>query len=190
MFLVDFPDPHKLGIVMYPDPVLKKACTPVTRFEPALSALAARMLELMRAAEGVGLAAPQVGVLIRLFVCNVTGDPKDDKTYVNPKLSDLTGVTEEPEGCLSIPGVSITMRRATGAVIEALDAEGKPFRTNGERVIARIWQHERDHLDGRLITDNMSSADQIANRRVLKELVADYGAFARRKKSFRCGSSS
>ena len=148
------------------------------------------MLELMRAAEGVGLAASQVGVSIRLFVCNATGDPKDDRIYVNPKLSDLTGVTEDPEGCLSIPRVSITMRRATGAVLKALDLEGKPLQENAEQTLARIWQHEADHLDGRLITDNMSSADQIANRRVLKELVADYDAFARRKKPSRCGSSS
>lgn len=187
---VDFPNPDNLRIVVYPEPVLKKACAPVDQFGPAIRALADRMFALMKEAKGVGLAAPQLGVPVRLFVCNPTGEPNDDCVYVNPVLSDLTGAVEESEGCLSIPDVSVNMRRATGATIDAMDAEGKPFRTNGERVIARIWQHETDHLEGRLIIDNMSATDQIANRRVLKELVADYDASKRRKKPSRCESSS
>lgn len=189
------PSPDNLRLIYYPDPILKRVCQPVESFGPELQALAGGMLALMHASEGLGLAAPQVGLAIRLFVCNPTGEPEDDAVYVNPKLSDLQGAAEELEGCLSIPDVDVTMRRSTRARIEAVDTEGKPFRQDGENLTARMWQHEMDHLDGRLITDNMSSTDEIANRRALKHLEArwrvegDFAALPRRKGSSRCESS-
>lgn len=159
-------------------------------FGPDLKALAERMLELMHEGKGVGLAAPQVGVLIRLFVCNATGEPGDDLICVNPRLVELDGAEEKEEGCLSIPGVTVTMRRATDAVMEACDTDGNPCRKTGKDLVARIWQHETDHLDGRLITDNVSMTDEIANRRALKQLEADYAASRQRGKKTRCASSS
>lgn len=178
------PSPDKLRIVRYPDPILKRVCEPVTSFDAELQALAGGMLALMHASEGLGLAAPQVGLAIRLFVCNPTGEPEDDAVYVNPKLSDLQGAFEDLEGCLSIPEVDVTMRRSTRAAIEAVDATGNPVRCDGQDLIARVWQHEIDHLDGRLITDNMCSTDEIANRRALKQLEADFATLTR------CQSSS
>jgi peptide deformylase len=174
------PDPSSLRIVMYPDPFLKKKASAVEEFGDGLAALAARMLELMREAKGVGLAAPQVGVGIRLFVCSETGEAKDDLICVNPRLVELNGADEKPEGCLSIPEVSVTMRRAIGAVIEAFDVRGKPFQIRGTDLCARIWQHEVDHLDGRLITDAMSETDEIANRKALKQLEEQYRRARRR----------
>lgn len=168
------PNPAKLRIVLYPDPVLKKVAREVGKFGGDLHAFAARMLELMRAGEGVGLAAPQVGVGLRLFVCNHTGEPDADLTCVNPRLLDLSGAEEKEEGCLSIPGVTVTMRRAARVVMEAYDLDGKLFQITGTDLQARVWQHEIDHLDGRLIIDSMSSADEIANRRALKQLKEQY----------------
>lgn len=168
------PSPSRLRIVLYPDPVLKKPAVDVGKFEAEIAALAKRMLELMREAKGVGLAAPQVGVGLRVFVCNPTGEPSDDLICVNPRLTGLFGGEEREEGCLSIPGVIVTMRRATHVVMEAFDVDGKPFQVTGTEIRARVWQHEMDHLDGRLIIDNMSATDEIANRRAIKQLHDQY----------------
>ena len=186
---MNLPNLDKLRIVLYPDPILKRVCKPVEEFGPDLKALADRMLALTREGEGAGLAAPQVGIPIRLFVCDVTGEPGDDLVCLNPRFIELTGAEEKEEGCLSIPGVSVMMRRATRAVIEALDLDGNPFQTTGTDLMAKAWQHEVDHLDGRLITDNMSTADEIANRYAVKQLKAQY-ASRRRKRNARCASSS
>lgn len=163
-----------LHIIEYPDSRLRKPCAPVEAFDEELAALAEQMLRLMRRANGVGLAAPQVGVNLRLFVCNVTGKPEDDRIYVNPELSDLAGSITGDEGCLSIPNVTVSMRRASSCTLEARDIVGKPVKASGKDLIARCWQHEADHLDGRLIIDRMSDADAIANRKALKELEARF----------------
>jgi len=173
---VNLSNPDQLRIVFYPDPVLKMKCAPITEFSPALAEFAQRMLDLMHDAPGVGLAAPQVGVPIRLFVCNPTGEPQDDAVYVNPVLKDLEGSEDAEEGCLSLPAVSVTMRRAKKAVMQAVDLEGQVIEQAGEDLLPRIWQHEVDHLDGRLIIDNMSTSDDITNRRLLKQLREDYAA--------------
>jgi peptide deformylase len=170
------PQPESLSIVHFPDPVLKRKAEPLEIFDGDLQAIARRMVELMHRHEGVGLAAPQVALGIRLFVCNPTGQPEDDMVYINPRFLELTGSEEKPEGCLSIPEVTVNMRRATRAVIEACDATGRRFERVGEGLLARIWQHEVDHLDGRLIIDNMSPTDEIANRRHLKYLREKYDA--------------
>ena len=130
----------------------------------------------MREGKGLGLAAPQVGVGVRLFICNATGEPQDDIIFVNPRLHDLNGFEEKEEGCLSIPGVNVMMRRPMSAGIDALDAKGRPFSLTGMELLARVWQHEMDHLDGRLIIDNMSATDEIANRRAVKQLKQDYAS--------------
>lgn len=170
-----------LRIITYPDPRLKKVCRPVEVFDEGLAALAGRMLELMRESQGVGLAAPQVGQLVRVFVCNVTGEPKDDRIYVNPTLADLRGECEGEEGCLSIPDVTVLMRRSMSCRMMAMDLKGNAIEEDGSELLARCWQHECDHLDGRLIIDRMSDTDRIANRRKLKELERDHqrGAVAR-----------
>jgi peptide deformylase len=168
------PSPSRLRIVLYPNPVLKKRAADVGKFNAEITALVKRMLELMREAKGVGLAAPQVGVGLRVFVCNPTGEPGDDLVCVNPRFTELSGGEEREEGCLSIPGVTVTMRRATQVAMEAFDVDGKPYKTTGTELRARIWQHEMDHLDGRLIVDNMSATDEIANRRAIKQLQDQY----------------
>ena len=168
------PNLDKLRINFYPNPVLKKKAAGVVDFDQNLRALAGKMLDLMHEAKGVGLAAPQVGVSIRLFVCNATGEEGDDRIIVNPKLMDLTGAAELEEGCLSIPGVTVFMRRATTMAMEAFDIDGHQIKLTCENLEARVWQHEADHLDGRLIVDHMSESDEIKNRRAIRQLRDDF----------------
>jgi peptide deformylase len=165
-------NPAKLRIITYPDPRLRKPCQPVTQFDETLAAVARRMIELMRGAKGVGLAAPQVGLSWQLFVCNVTGQEGDDLVCLNPRLTDLAGLVENEEGCLCLPDVTVTVRRNVEGVLHAQDLGGKRFQRRGAGLQARCWQHECDHLNGRLIIDYMSEADKIANRRVLRQLEA------------------
>ena len=166
----------RLRIVFYPDPALRQRCQPVAEFDDQLDQLIQRMIHLLREAPGVGLAGPQVGVPLRLFVCNPTAEPGHDMVCVNPKLSHLDGAQDASEGCLSLPGVTVTMRRAASVTLEACDVTGKPYAVASEGLLARIWQHECDHLAGRLIIDRMSETDEIANRRAIKQLKEDYAA--------------
>jgi peptide deformylase len=165
-----------LQVIYYPDPRLRKKSEPVKVFDDQLRATAHRMLELMRQHEGVGLAAPQVGLNIRLFVVNATGKPEDDKIYVNPVLSDADGDEESEEGCLSLPEIKVSIRRPTVRVkMTAQDLDGQKFEEIGEGFITRIWQHENDHLNGVLITDRMGPVAKLAYRKKLKELEDRFG---------------
>ena len=163
-----------LKIIQYPDPRLKKMSKPVEAFDDNLRQLAARMLELMREAKGVGLAAPQVGLNIRMFVMNPTGEAADDRVYVNPDLSGGEGEEEAEEGCLSIPGVNVKVLRHKQLTMRAWDLEGKPIEQVATGFIPRVWQHELDHLNGTLLTDRMGPVAKMANRKILKELEDKY----------------
>jgi peptide deformylase len=159
-----------LKIVIYPDPRLRKVSTRVTVFDDKLAALSRRMLELMRESKGVGLAAPQTGQNIRLFVMNATGKPEDDRVYVNPALSDADGEEKSEEGCLSLPKINVEVDRAKTAKMTAQDLSGNPIEQTETGYIARIWQHELDHLNGVLIIDKMGPTAKIENRKILKDL--------------------
>jgi len=162
-------------IVRYPDPRLREKCASIQDFDGSLASLAEQMLEIMKGNNGVGLAGPQFGVTKRIFVCNPTGRPEDDHVYINPILSDLSGSEESEEGCLSLPDVRVNVRRAKHCKICAQDITGKPLEEEAEGLLARIWQHETDHLEGTLIIDRMNSTDRIANKRVLTQLEAEFG---------------
>ena len=159
-----------LKIILYPDPRLKKVSQPVETFDAPLKELAMRMLELMRQHRGVGLAAPQVGHNLRMFVMNHTGELKDDRVYVNPVLTEAEDSEEGEEGCLSIPGLNVQIERSKKLRIQAKDVEGNDFDQTETGYIARIWQHEFDHLNGTLLTDRMGAVAKMTNRRLLKEL--------------------
>jgi peptide deformylase len=165
---------ENLKIVYWPDPRLKAVSKPVTEFDTNLATLGAKMLEMMRAHRGVGLAAPQVGVNLRLFVMNHDQDPAHDRVYVNPVLSDAEGDDEDEEGCLSLPKINIPVYRSTKVRLNAVDLAGHPVEAVETDYIARIWQHEIDHLNGILLTDRMGPVAKMANRKILKELQADY----------------
>ena len=165
-----------LQIIQYPDPRLKKVSAAVTAFDDALAATAARMFELMREAKGVGLAAPQVGLNIRLFVMNPTGEPADDRAYVNPVLCDADGEAEDDEGCLSLPKVTVAVVRSATLRLRAQTLRGEAVEAVETGYVARIWQHETDHLNGVLLTDRMGPVAKMTHRKILRELEEKYAA--------------
>jgi peptide deformylase len=170
-----------LSIIFYPDPRLRKVSEPVTVFDDNLAALAARMTALMHAERGVGLAAPQVGVNVRMFVTNHTGQPGDDRVVVNPRFEDAEGGEIDEEGCLSLPKIRAEVDRATRLRLIAQDVRGHPYEQIGEDFLARIWQHEFDHLNGVMLIDRMSTVARMAARKKLKELEADFAPKPRRR---------
>jgi len=161
---------EELKIVIYPDPRLKKVSEPVMRFDADLQQLVVQMFKLMREAHGVGLAAPQVGRNLRLFVMNATGEAGDDYVFVNPALSDADGQEEAEEGCLSLPDIRIKVLRNKRIKIRAHDLHGEPFERVAEGFIPRVWQHEFDHLNGIMLTDRMGPVAKMTHRKRLKEL--------------------
>jgi peptide deformylase len=163
-------DLKDLRIIHYPDPRLRKRCEPVTKFNGELRALIARMLELMESGKGVGLAAPQVGLDKRLLVMNETGQPGDERALINPKIHNPEGSAEAEEGCLSLPGINVQVRRAQRCRIEAQDEFGTPVEFIAEDLLARIIQHETDHLNGVLIIDRMGPSDRIATKKTMRAL--------------------
>jgi peptide deformylase len=167
----------QLKIILYPDPRLRRISTDV-KFDADLGNLVKRMFELMREARGVGLAAPQVGQNLRLFITNPTGNPEDDRVYVNPQFFDAEGEEIADEGCLSLPGIHVNVPRATSVRIEARDAEGNVFERLETGYAARICQHELDHLNGILLTDRMGPTAKLENRKLLKDLEDQYAAAA------------
>ncbi len=166
-------DLDALGVIHYPDPRLAAVSRDVSpeEFTPALEALIQRMFVIMQEAPGVGLAAPQVGLNLRFFVANITGNPEDDKVYVNPVIVASSGSQEHEEGCLSLPDVACRVKRAARVTVRALDVHGNEFEESGEGLEARMYQHEIDHLDGRTLVDRMSTVARLGNRRALKRLV-------------------
>ena len=165
-----------LTIIDYPDPRLSKASAPVKEFDERLAELAAKMLALMRDAKGVGLAAPQVGINVRLFVMNATGEPADDLIIVNPELSDMEGSTVDEEGCLSIPELRVQIERSKHVRLNALDVHGNPIERVSHDYEGRIWQHEFDHLNGILLVNRMGTVARALHRGLLRELEAKYAA--------------
>jgi peptide deformylase len=159
-----------LKIIHYPDPRLQTPSVELPRIDAAVRALVDRMFELLFAAKGVGLAAAQVGLNVRLFVASPSFQEDDRRVYINPKLISLEGSQEGEEGCLSVPGISTRIKRYNFATIRAQNLDGAVFEESGQELLARIFQHETDHIDGRLLVDRMGSVAKLANRRALKDL--------------------
>ena len=145
-----------LSIRTLGDPILRSKATPVTSFDAELAQLALDMHETMRAAPGVGLAASQVGRLLRMFVYD-SGDDGESGTLVNPEITWFSEETvEAEEGCLSLPGTYYPVTRAVAVKVRAQDVAGAPVEKEAEGFLARIFQHEIDHLDGILFIDRLA----------------------------------
>ena len=157
-------------IVTYPNPVLAKKAAPVAEITDEIRALAAEMIELMYKDKGIGLAAPQVAESIRLITVDLSGPDKreDPRVFVNPVLSNLEGEVESEEGCLSVRGYRTTVARAETLHLSAQDLDGNPLELEAEGFLARIFQHECDHLDGTVFPDRL---DVFTREAVLKEWV-------------------
>lgn len=139
-------------IVKEPDEVLHKRAKEVMKITPNVQKLMADMAETMYDAEGVGLAAPQVGILKRIIVIDV-GDENGLISMINPEIVEKSGEQFGIEGCLSIPGLNGDVRRAMTVTVKGLNRDGEEFTVTGSELLARAFQHEIDHLDGILFTD-------------------------------------
>jgi len=175
--------PQKLEFTLtcYPEPVLRKVAEPVGAFGAEVAETVQAMFELMYRSQGVGLAAPQVGLCKRILVLDPAGDPTDEDSrplvFVNPTLVELSGPqTILEEGCLSFPGIFAEVRRPERCRVRAWDALGVPFEAEYDGFTSRIVQHEYDHLEGVLLVDRMSPADKQRHKSALQELVDRFRA--------------
>lgn len=165
-----------LDIRIYGDPVLRKTCEPVTEITPELLKLADDMIETMYEANGVGLAAPQVGKTIRLTVIDPQDDEETNPNYdyplvlFNPEVIESEGSDVFEEGCLSIPGVRRNVTRPQRVVVKALDRHNNEIRIEDDQLLARVLQHEIDHLNGVLFIDHLSMIDRLAVEPQLRKL--------------------
>jgi peptide deformylase len=144
-------------IVKYGDRALHEPAREVETITPEIQALVTDMIETMYAAPGIGLAAPQVGVSLRIFVIDLSvgRDASALITMINPEFVEREGMQLEEEGCLSLPGFNATVPRPARAVVKGLDRSGQPQQIEGTELLARAFQHEMDHLDGRLFVDRL-----------------------------------
>ncbi|HKK27105.1 MAG TPA: peptide deformylase [Gemmatimonadota bacterium] len=145
-----------LDIRILGDPILREACEPVETFDEELRTLVRDMRETMYEADGIGLAAPQVGVPLRVFVYDVRVGEVAQGVLVNPVIEARSGTMKSEEGCLSIPGISEVLERAERVVVTGLDVDGEPVRIEAEGRLGVCLQHETDHLDGVLFLDRLS----------------------------------
>jgi len=148
------------------EPVLRQKAKRVKQFNGSLRTLIADMFETLHAAHGLGLAAPQVGVPLRVAVIEMPADEEEGtpaRQYVlcNPEIVKSAGEETEEEGCLSLPGYVGEVTRAAVVTVKAFSPEGKPIRVKGEGLLARALQHELDHLDGILFVDRLESLDKL-----------------------------
>ncbi len=158
-------------IVKYGDPVLVHPATVVKEVTPKIHTLIDNMIDTMYAAPGVGLAASQIGVAVRIFVSDPSCGRSADNLVVmiNPELVEHEGVQAEHEGCLSLPGFEATVPRPIRAIVRGLDRNGSPHEIEGRGLLARIFQHELDHLDGSLFLDHLSGLKrELIQKRVKK----------------------
>jgi len=161
-------------IVIWPDPILKEVAKPVDRVDDSIRRLLDDMAETMYAADGVGLAAPQVAVLKRVIVIDTSPRQEGQKLVhlVNPEIVRYEGETTWTEGCLSIPGEAEDVDRASKVWVRALDYHGKPFELEANDLLAIALQHETDHLNGTLFVDHLSSLKRELIRKRMKKLKA------------------
>ena len=158
-------------VVKYPEPVLARRGAEVTEFGPALAKLVEEMFESMYAAQGIGLAAPQIAISQRITVIDVSfgKNPSDKLALINPEIVSSDGRQVEEEGCLSLPDIREKVARAASVKVRAQNPKGEWFEVEGEELLARALQHEIDHLDGVLFIDRISRLKrELALRKIRK----------------------
>jgi len=168
-----------MEIVSYPHPALRFKSHEVTQIDEALRGMVDEMFALMYQAKGIGLAANQVAVPLRLFVVNLSGEAgeKDEEiVFINPEITKRRGAVLGEEGCLSLPGLYADVQRAEKVVIEAFDLDGQPFRAELDELAARVVQHETDHLDGVLFIDRVDDSVRRAIDSKVSEFEIDFRA--------------
>lgn len=170
-----------MEVLIYPDPILRRGGTAVTTFDAELRQVAERMMEAMYEEGGVGLAAPQVGVGLKLLVLNPAGDKKDrsgELVLLNPKIAKKKGREFGEEGCLSFPGLHAEVERWVAITLTYQDLDGKEQTLSADGWLARIIQHEIDHLEGVLFVDRLTAAEKLRVKAPLLELEEQFRARA------------
>ncbi|MFZ0517755.1 MAG: peptide deformylase [Acidobacteriaceae bacterium] len=159
-------------IVKFPDPVLQKPAEPVTVFDDELRKLVDDMFTSMYDAQGIGLAAPQIGISKRLTVIDLSFQkkPEDRIVLINPEVIEIKGKQVEEEGCLSLPEIRDRVVRAAEVKVRAQDADGNPIEVEGTELLARAIQHEIDHLDGILFIFRLSRLKRDLQLRKIRKL--------------------
>jgi peptide deformylase len=160
-----------LHIIQYPHPTLRHKSKPVRRVDEELRGIVRNMFTQMYQARGVGLAANQIDLPLRLFVVNLKADPQEGEelVFINPVITSPKGLDEAEEGCLSLPGLYGQVRRPKQVKINAYSLEGKEFTADLSGLFARVVQHETDHLDGVLFTDRLTETGRLAVKPALEE---------------------
>jgi peptide deformylase len=159
-----------LALVEYPHPALLRPAKPLVRIDEAVCKAVGQMFDIMYEAEGIGLAANQVALPYRLFIVNTAGRRGDGEelVFINPVLSRPRGTAVQEEGCLSLPGLRMDVRRPEKIVVDAWSLDGQPIRLDLNGLLSRVVQHEFDHLEGKLFTDRLPEAAAIEARRALE----------------------
>ena len=152
--------------------VLHAPASPVGEITPEIQQLVDDMIQTMYAAPGIGLAAPQIGVPLRIFVADISvgRNPADLLTFINPEFVERDGMQLEEEGCLSVPGFNATVARPSRAVVQGLDRHGAAQKVEATGLLARCFQHEMDHLDGTLFVDRLRGLQKDLIVRKIKKL--------------------
>ncbi|MEE8317858.1 MAG: peptide deformylase [Candidatus Omnitrophota bacterium] len=157
----------RLDIKIYPDKILRQKARPVGKIDKVVQGLVCDMMETMRQAEGVGLAAPQIGISKRIIVAEDAGTNRSAIALINPRILKKKGNSHFCEGCLSVPGVTSDIIRPESIIVEGLDPEGEILKIQARGFFARVIQHEIDHLDGILFIDRVSF---FKRRKIIKQI--------------------
>jgi peptide deformylase len=159
-------------IVRYGTDVLHRQASPVGELTPEIQQLIDDMIQTMYAAPGIGLAAPQVGIALRVFVADISvgRNPADLLTFINPEFVERDGMQLEEEGCLSVPGFNATVARPSRVVLKGLDRRGQEHSQEATGLLARCFQHEMDHLDGMVFVDRLRGLQKDLIVRKIKKL--------------------
>jgi peptide deformylase len=163
-------DIDKCQITHYPAGVLGRRAEPVEEINGDILRLVEKMIDIMLKNKGVGLAAPQAGVSLRLFIISLDGSRENVKAYVNPTVTPIGELEAIEEGCLSVPGIYTKIRRYKKCEVTATDLDGKEFTDRAEGLYARALQHEYDHIEGITIVNRMGQPARIVHRKQLKKL--------------------
>jgi peptide deformylase len=161
----------ELKIIQYPHPTLRHVSKPLKRVDAELKGMIKQMFELMYAAKGIGLAANQVDLPYRFFLVNLESDPAkgQEMVFINPVLSRQKGSAEAEEGCLSLPGLYADVKRSERVTIDAYNLAGENIRLEADGMLARVVQHETDHINGKLFIDRLNTAALLQVRDTVRE---------------------
>jgi peptide deformylase len=164
-------DFENFKVTHIPASVLEEPAKPVEKIDESIKKLVDKMAELMVKKKGVGFAAPQAGVPLRIFIVSLNGKKESIKVFINPEVVCDGKTTSGEEGCLSVPGIFTKVRRFKRCTVTATGLDGKEFTDQADGFYARVLQHEFDHINGTTIADKMSTVAKIAHRRKLQKLI-------------------